>query len=49
MNGEFGGNQQVGKNIGVYVAFGVGSASLVFVQSVILWISCSIEVSIQYL
>jgi hypothetical protein len=49
MNGEFGGNRQVGKNIGVYVAFGIGSAGLVFVQSVILWLSCSIEVSIQYL
>lgn len=48
MNGEFGGNPQVGKNIGVYVAFGIGSAGLVFVQSVILWISCSIEVRIQY-
>lgn len=48
MNGEFGGNPQVGKNIGVYVAFGIGSAGLVFLQSVILWISCSIEGSIQY-
>lgn len=48
MNGELSGNPQVGKNIGVYAAFGIGSAGLVFVRSVILWISCSIEASIQY-
>lgn len=34
----------MGKNIGIYFAFGVGSAALVVVQTLILWIFCSIEV-----
>jgi hypothetical protein len=34
----------VGKNIGIYFSFGVGSAALVVVQTLILWIFCSIEV-----
>lgn len=38
------GNPHVGKNIGIYFAFGVGSAALVVVQTLILWIFCSIEV-----
>jgi ATP-binding cassette, subfamily C (CFTR/MRP), member 1 len=45
INGRYGGNPQVGKYIGVYFAFGVGSAALVVVQTLILWIFCSIEVS----
>lgn len=35
----------MGKYIGIYFAFGIGSASLVVVQTLILWIFCSIEVS----
>lgn len=44
-NGDSGGNGHVGKYIGVYFAFGIGSASLVVVQTLILWIFCSIEAS----
>lgn len=35
----------MGKYIGIYFAFGIGSALLVVVQTLILWIFCSIEVS----
>jgi ATP-binding cassette subfamily C (CFTR/MRP) protein 1 len=45
MNQRYGGNPNVGKYIGIYFAFGVGSAALVVVQTLILWIFCSIEVS----
>ncbi|KAI9711951.1 MAG: hypothetical protein M1828_001750 [Chrysothrix sp. TS-e1954] len=38
-------NPEVGKYIGIYFAFGVGSAALVVVQTLILWIFCSIESS----
>jgi hypothetical protein len=41
------GNPHVGKNIGIYFAFGVGSAALVVVQTLILWIFCSIEVRLS--
>lgn len=44
INQRYGGNPSVGKYIGVYFAFGVGSAALVVVQTLILWIFCSIEV-----
>ncbi|KAI9826868.1 MAG: hypothetical protein M1832_005807 [Thelocarpon impressellum] len=44
VNTEYGGNPQVGKYIGIYFAFGFGSAALVVVQTLILWIFCSIEV-----
>lgn len=44
VNQRYGGNPEVGKYIGVYFAFGVGSAGLVMVQTLILWIFCSIEV-----
>ena len=44
VNQEYGGNPQVGKYIGIYFAFGVGGAGLVVVQTLILWIFCSIEV-----
>jgi len=37
-------HSNLGKYIGVYVAFGVGSASLVMVQNITLWIFCAIEV-----
>ncbi|KAF2788122.1 multidrug resistance-associated protein 1 [Melanomma pulvis-pyrius CBS 109.77] len=45
VNQRYGGNPHVGKYIGVYFAFGVGSAALVVVQTLILWIFCSIEAS----
>ncbi|KAF2181672.1 multidrug resistance-associated protein 1 [Zopfia rhizophila CBS 207.26] len=44
-NQRYGGNPHVGRYIGVYFAFGVGSAALVVVQTLILWIFCSIEAS----
>ncbi|KAH0407181.1 ATP-binding cassette glutathione S-conjugate transporter, partial [Aureobasidium melanogenum] len=45
INGRYGGNPHVGKYIGIYFAFGIGSAALVVVQTLILWIFCSIEAS----
>ncbi|KAH6654420.1 metal resistance protein YCF1 [Truncatella angustata] len=45
MNDKVGGNPQVGKYLGIYFAFGVGSAALTVVQTLILWIFCSIEAS----
>lgn len=45
VNGAEGRNPHVGKFIGVYFAFGIGGALLVVVQTLILWIFCSIEVS----
>ncbi|CAI6333419.1 unnamed protein product [Periconia digitata] len=45
VNQRYGGNPQVGKYIGIYFAFGVGSAALNVVQTLILWIFCSIEAS----
>ena len=45
VNQEFGGNPEVGYYIGIYFAFGVGGAGLVVVQTLILWIFCSIEVN----
>ncbi|KAF1947031.1 multidrug resistance-associated protein 1 [Clathrospora elynae] len=45
INQEYGGNPHVGRYIGIYFAFGVGSAALVVVQTLILWIFCSIEAS----
>ena len=44
VNQEFGGNPMVGYYIGIYFAFGIGGAALVVVQTLILWIFCSIEV-----
>ncbi|KAI0603284.1 P-loop containing nucleoside triphosphate hydrolase protein [Biscogniauxia sp. FL1348] len=44
-NGEAGGNPHVGKYLGIYFAFGIGSAALTVVQTLILWIFCSIEAS----
>lgn len=45
VNGDEGGNPDTGKYIGIYFAFGIGSAALVVVQTLILWIFCSIEAS----
>ncbi|KAI1501258.1 P-loop containing nucleoside triphosphate hydrolase protein [Biscogniauxia marginata] len=45
MNGRAGGNPEVGKYLGVYFSFGIGAAALTVVQTLILWIFCSIEAS----
>ena len=44
VNGETGRNPQIGKYLGIYFAFGFGSSALVIIQTLILWIFCSIEV-----
>lgn len=44
-NSKYGGNPDVGKYIGIYFAFGIGSALLTVAQTLILWIFCSIEAS----
>ena len=46
-NRNSGTNSHVGKYVGIYFAFGIGSAALTVVQTLILWIFCSIEVSSQ--
>lgn len=43
-NGSGSGNTDIAYYIGIYFAFGIGSALLVVVQTLILWIFCSIEV-----
>ena len=48
-NQEYGRNPAVGKYIGIYLAFGIGSSAMVVVQSLILWILCSIEVGENFL
>ena len=45
VNQKSGGNPEFGKYIGVYFAIGIGSAALVVVQTLVLWIFCSIEAS----
>lgn len=45
MNEKTGTNPDVGKYIGIYFAFGIGGSALVVVQSLLLWIFCSIEAS----
>ncbi|KAI8300472.1 Metal resistance protein YCF1 [Colletotrichum sp. SAR11_240] len=44
-NAKYGGNPEVGKYIGIYFAFGIGSSLLTVCQTLILWIFCSIEAS----
>lgn len=44
-NDRYGGNNQIGKFVGVYVALGVGSALLILIQSLLQWQFCSIEAS----
>ena len=44
VNTSLGRNSEVGKYVGIYAAFGVGGALLTVVQTLILWIFCSIEV-----
>ncbi|KAL8640320.1 MAG: hypothetical protein Q9228_002750 [Teloschistes exilis] len=45
VNQRYGTNPEVGKYIGIYFAFGIGSAGLAVIQTLILWIFCSIEAS----
>ncbi|KAK3717789.1 ATP-binding cassette glutathione S-conjugate transporter ycf1 [Vermiconidia calcicola] len=45
VNERAGRNPDVAKYLGIYFAFGVGSAALVVFQTLILWIFCSIEAS----
>ena len=45
INQDYGANPHVGKYIGIYFAFGIGGAGLVVIQTLILWIFCSIEAS----
>ncbi|EAA28910.1 hypothetical protein GE21DRAFT_4891 [Neurospora crassa] len=44
-NTQAGGNPQVGKYLGIYFVFGVGAAGLTVLQTLVLWIFCSIEAS----
>lgn len=48
-NTQAGGNPQVGKYLGIYFVFGVGAAGLTVLQTLVLWIFCSIEVSLSKL
>ena len=48
VNETYGYNPNVGKYIGIYFAFGMGSAALMVVQTLILWIFCSIEVCLVH-
>ncbi|KAL7818503.1 P-loop containing nucleoside triphosphate hydrolase protein [Trichoderma gracile] len=45
MNQKAGANDHIGKYIGIYFAFGIGSSLLTVLQTLILWIFCSIEAS----
>lgn len=45
VNDVAGRNPNIGKYIGIYFAFGFGSSALVILQTLILWIFCSIEAS----
>ncbi|KAL7913363.1 P-loop containing nucleoside triphosphate hydrolase protein [Trichoderma velutinum] len=44
-NQKAGANYAIGKFIGIYFAFGIGSSLLTVLQTLILWIFCSIEAS----
>ncbi|KAL2016276.1 hypothetical protein VTK56DRAFT_3904 [Thermocarpiscus australiensis] len=44
-NTEAGRNPEIGKYIGIYFVFGIGSGALTMAQTLILWIFCSIEAS----
>ena len=43
-NAENGGNVDAGKYIGIYFAFGIGYSVLVLLQTMLLWLFCSLEV-----
>ncbi|RCI15841.1 hypothetical protein L249_2959 [Ophiocordyceps polyrhachis-furcata BCC 54312] len=44
-NQSSGSNDDIGKYVGIYFAFGIGSSALTVIQTLILWIFCSIEAS----
>lgn len=44
-NRDQGMNQTVGKFLGIYFAIGIGSSALTVIQTLVLWIFCSIEAS----
>lgn len=48
VNERTGGNPNVAMYLGIYFAFGVGSAALVVLNTLILWIFCSIEVRTRH-
>lgn len=48
-NQKYGSNDDIGMFIGIYFAFGIGSSLLNVVQTLILWIFCSIEVGLSSL
>ena len=43
-NKDAGVNEHIGKFIGIYFAFGIGASALSVIQTLVLWIFCSIEV-----
>ncbi|EEQ34194.1 ATP-binding cassette glutathione S-conjugate transporter ycf1 [Microsporum canis] len=45
VNEKAGKNADIGKYLGIYFAIGIGSSALVILQTLILWILCSIEAS----
>jgi ABC-type multidrug transport system fused ATPase/permease subunit len=45
-NDENGGNRDAGQYIGIYFAFGIGYSILVLLQTMLLWLFCSLEVCI---
>ncbi|KAK4192088.1 ABC transporter type 1, transmembrane domain-containing protein [Podospora australis] len=45
LNTKVGFNPNVGKYLGIYLVLGIGAAALTVVQTLILWIFCSIEAS----
>ncbi|KAF4123187.1 ABC-type bacteriocin/lantibiotic exporter [Geosmithia morbida] len=47
-NQDSGANTRVGMYIGVYFAFGIGSSLLTVIQTLVLWIFCSIEASRKF-
>jgi ATP-binding cassette subfamily C (CFTR/MRP) protein 1 len=47
LNQRYGGNPDIGKNIGIYFAFGIGGSVFMVLQTLLLWIFCSIEVRIH--
>jgi hypothetical protein len=46
-NDKAGGNPDAARYIAIYFAFGIGSVLLVVLQTLILWIFCSIEVRVS--
>ena len=44
VNQEYGRNPDVGRYVGIYFGFGAGAGALMVVQTLLLWIFCSIEV-----